>query len=340
MASPGRAADRDQRTDSRLKSLWGVAVLPLLFGGLQLGAFGLALAEPRQQAVIPSPGGTPGVGWAVVAVSGPVVYRVSRSGGWRSLSRAQVLRPGFEVITGYKGFAKLVRAYDQVTIQDNAHLIFPVSAGRRSETRIFQIIGSAFFEVTKRLDWDFEVKTPFLAAVVKGTSFGVSVDKSGASVSVEGGLVGVSAAEGDDSADVAPGQTASVSAGAAGVSVGATAGPAPAAAAAAAAAAAVPSGDVAAADGAQNGSGNGSGAGGDEGGATDGNEGGNGGGSAANDGAGSAGAGGSGSSDGSSGAGSSGGGSSGGGGSGGGGSGGGSGGGGDDGDDGGDDGDD
>ena len=330
MASPGRAADRDQRTDSRLKGLGGVAVLLLLFGGLQLGAFGLALAEPRQQAVIPSPGGASGVGWAVVAVSGPVVYRVSRSGGWRSLSRAQVLRPGFEVITGYKGFAKLVRAYDQVTIQDNSHLIFPVSAGRHSETRIFQIIGSAFFEVTKRLNWDFEVKTPFLAAVVKGTSFGVSVDKSGASVSVEGGLVGVSAAEGDDSADVAPGQTASVSAGAAGVSVGATAGPAPAAsAAAAAAAAAAPSGDVAAADSAQNGSGNGpgngSGAGGDEGGETDGNEGGNGGGSAANDGAGSAGAGGSGSSDGSSGGGS---------------SGGGSGGGGDDGDDGGDDGDD
>ena len=51
--------------------------------------------------------------------------------------------------------------------------------------------GSLVIDVDKRAHPHFSVETPFLAAVVKGTKFGVNVGANSASVEVERGLVEV-----------------------------------------------------------------------------------------------------------------------------------------------------
>ena len=226
MAAPGVGATAVPRSGPRgaTRGVRSAAAASLALASflVVIGLCRLVWADPSHPVALTGRDPLPAAGWAVVAVSGPVVYRATGTEDWHALQRAQVLAPGFEVVTGAGGFAKLVRALDQVTIDQNTHLIFPAEARSGSGTRIFQLLGMAFFEVTKRMGWDFEVKTPFLAAVVKGTSFGVSVDRGGASVAVEGGLVGVSSAATGESANVGPGLTASVSATAGGVSVSAS----------------------------------------------------------------------------------------------------------------------
>lgn len=242
MAAPGMALPRTPLAGFRTGTApLGLRFLLIVFLLAHFGFARTLWAEPLQQVVLPPAGQATEAGWAVVALSGPVVYRGGARRDWQTLSRSQILRPDFEVITGAGGFAKLVRAQDQITIGENAHLVFPASDPLKAKTSIFQLLGSAFFEVTKRRRWSFEVRTPFLAAVVKGTSFQVSVARTGAGVEVRSGLVGVSA-EGGGSVDVTPGRTASVAAGRNDLAVGPTTsaplGPKAAKAAAAAAAAA------------------------------------------------------------------------------------------------------
>lgn len=229
MAAPGMALPRTPLAGrSAVPARLGLRLLLFVILLAPVGFARIVWAEPQQQVVLPPAAEAEAAGWAVVALSGPVVFRTGDRREWRTLSRSQILTPDFEVITGAGGFVKLVRAHDQVAIEENAHLVFPASDPLKEETSIFQLIGSAFFEVTKRQRWNFEVKTPFLAAVVKGTSFEVSVARSGADVEVVTGLVGVST-DGGGGKDVSPGQTASVAAGSRDLAVGPTSsGPAPA----------------------------------------------------------------------------------------------------------------
>jgi len=87
-------------------------------------------------------------------------------------------------------------------------------------TRIFQRFGTLMFQVDKRMVKHFQVDTPFLHAVVKGTTFTVSVDAGGAAVHVTEGLVEVTApltdgfgTVGNQTLLVARGYTASISGG-------------------------------------------------------------------------------------------------------------------------------
>ena len=238
MATPSMGLPRTPLAGLRtVQAPNGLRRLLVLLVLVSLGFARTLSAEPLQQVLLPPADEAAESGWAVVALSGPVVYRTGVRQDWRTLSRSQILRPAFEVITGAGGFAKLVKAHDQVTIEENTHLVFPASDPLDTKTSIFQLLGSAYFEVIKRQRWNFEVKTPFLAAVVKGTSFRVSVARSGADVEVESGTVGVSA-EGGGSVDVTPGRTASVAAGLKDLAVAPTSSPTPVSRAAAAAAAA------------------------------------------------------------------------------------------------------
>src|SRR5262249_42734928 len=58
----------------------------------------------------------------------------------------------------------------------------------------------------------FEVDTPYIVAIVKGTKFTTTVSDAGASVKVSEGVVGVSATSGGASIDLNAGGSASVSA--------------------------------------------------------------------------------------------------------------------------------
>ena len=90
-----------------------------------------------------------------------------------------------------------------------------VSAGETEQkdglsTTILQQAGSILLEVEKRAVKHFEVETPYLAAVVKGTQFRVSVNKDDSSVDVLRGEVEVAGFKSGQYTTVRPGQAARV----------------------------------------------------------------------------------------------------------------------------------
>lgn len=153
--------------------------------------------------------------WIVTKMSGTV--ELSTNGAQQiALSQGGKLVAGGRIVTGKNGRVRLVRGQERMFVGPDSVVMLPVEPESDGTTTILQQIGSVLFEVEKKNVQHFTVETPFLAAVVKGTRFTVSVDELGANVGVERGLVAVTDNASGEQADIAPGQTASVSAGSAG----------------------------------------------------------------------------------------------------------------------------
>ena len=98
-----------------------------------------------------------------------------------------LLPPGAIVTTGSNGRAILSREGQQIVLQPNSRIeLTPDDGGK---TSLQQTIGTGLFKVDRRKQAHFEVNTPFLAAVVKGTQFSITVTPDEAEVSVIEGLV-------------------------------------------------------------------------------------------------------------------------------------------------------
>src|SRR5690606_611688 len=95
-------------------------------------------------------------------------------------------------------------------IAPNSRMSLPSDGGDGLGVRILQQLGTLLFKVERQETPYFEVETPFLAAIVKGTTFTVRVDALGAAVHVVEGAVQVEAHGSNSSALVRPGQTARV----------------------------------------------------------------------------------------------------------------------------------
>ena len=67
----------------------------------------------------------------------------------------------------------------------------PADAAKGAVTQLVEEAGNVVFMIKKMAMPHFAVQTPYLAAVVKGTTFSVSVDDKGASVHVLEGAVDV-----------------------------------------------------------------------------------------------------------------------------------------------------
>lgn len=96
---------------------------------------------------------------------------------------------GAIVQTGRNGRAVIRRGEEQIVIHAMSRLVLTESGS--DITRITQSMGSAWFKIGKRQAPHFEVDTPYLAAVVKGTSFLVTVSNDKADVQVSEGAVEV-----------------------------------------------------------------------------------------------------------------------------------------------------
>ena len=70
----------------------------------------------------------------------------------------------------------LVRGEETILISPNSVIGVPAEKKDGMSTTIVQQAGSILLEVEKRNVKHFEVETPYLAAVVKGTQFSVTVD--------------------------------------------------------------------------------------------------------------------------------------------------------------------
>src|SRR5258708_11477038 len=147
--------------------------------------------------------------WTVSKSSGEVW--LSSSGAQpASLTPEETLKPGDTVRTGRTGRVLLQRGAETMLISPNSVVGLPTEKKDGLATTILQQAGSILLEVEKRNVKHFEVETPYLAAVVKGTQFRVTVSAGDTSVDVIRGQV-----EGADFrsglvARVMPGQVATV----------------------------------------------------------------------------------------------------------------------------------
>jgi hypothetical protein len=127
-----------------------------------------------------------------------------------SLSHSRILKPGDSMHTGQNGRALLVHGQEYILISPNSAIEIPRETKQGLMTTIIQTAGSIVLEVEKRNVKHFEVETPLLAALVKGTKFRITIEKNSSYVDVLRGEVEVSDFRSGQYALVEPGQTAKV----------------------------------------------------------------------------------------------------------------------------------
>ena len=157
------------------------------------------------------------------AIAEDAVWHISKSSGdvWVTSSGAKpasltddtILQPGDNIRTGQNGRVLLLRGEETILVSPNSVMGIPTKETEGLSTTIIQQAGSILLNVEKRNVKHFEVETPYLAAVVKGTQFRVSVNKYDSSVDVLRGEVEVAGFKSGQHAKVLPGQAAKVSMG-------------------------------------------------------------------------------------------------------------------------------
>ncbi len=159
-------------------------------------------------AVAAAPTATAGDGWRVVDTAGGV-----RFGGTGmmpvALTRDQELPGDAWIETSANGRVVLAREQETIVVEPNSRVMLPTEKVN-GNTQILQTLGSALYKIGKQKKPHFQVDTPYMAAVVKGTAFVVKVEDDEASVEVTEGLVEVSTPGDTDMEFVRPGFTAVV----------------------------------------------------------------------------------------------------------------------------------
>ncbi len=149
--------------------------------------------------------------WRVTEVSGDV--RITQDGQQRAATRGALLSSGSTIATAANGRAVIARGQEYVVVSPASRLRLPEAAEQRGG--IVQMLtdwGTALFRIERRATPHFGVQTPYLAAVVKGTVFTVTIGEAGGSVQVTEGVVEVSTIDGGAAELIRPGMIVSVSA--------------------------------------------------------------------------------------------------------------------------------
>lgn len=161
----------------------------------------LALADPGSLSINE---------WTVQSSSGDVFAATIGPDNWRTIKPGQTLTAPFSVRTAVTGQAILIRGDDTLLVAPKS--VIEVRAARHSDagliTRILQTIGSLVYQVEKRPRQRFEVETPYLVSVVKGTTFTISVTEHETLVSLEEGSLEVLSNDGTHRGLMKPGEMA------------------------------------------------------------------------------------------------------------------------------------
>ena len=116
-----------------------------------------------------------GDSWIVGKSSGEV-WLTSTAAQQASLRQEDLVKPGDTIRTGRNGRVLLMRGEETILVSPNSVIGVPAEKKEGLSTTIVQQAGSILLEVEKRNVQHFEVETPYLAAVVKGTQFRVTID--------------------------------------------------------------------------------------------------------------------------------------------------------------------
>src|ERR1700761_1607274 len=145
--------------------------------------------------------------WSVSKSSGEV-WITATGAAPASLTPQVTLNAGDTVRTGPNGRVLLMRGEETILISPNSVIGLPTESKDGLATTILQQAGSILLDVEKRNVKHFEVETPYLAAVVKGTHFSVTVNATNTRVDVQRGQVEVADFKSGQIAQVLPGQAA------------------------------------------------------------------------------------------------------------------------------------
>lgn len=135
--------------------------------------------------------------WKITALSGAVRFQTADEHGtqtWQPAAVGESLRSPFVVETGINGHAVLGDGNDEMTVNENSRVEISVDRKNRL-TKALQSIGNLLYQVLPGKMRRFEVHTPYLVSVVKGTTFTIQVTEAYATVSLLEGLVDVFATD-------------------------------------------------------------------------------------------------------------------------------------------------
>ncbi|MBB4067188.1 FecR domain-containing protein [Gellertiella hungarica] len=147
--------------------------------------------------------------WVVAKVSQPSSYTEDRK-TWFPLKPGMTVKNQSWISTGPRGRVVLQRAKDRVTFQPNTLAGVYERPGFAVHTDFAQQAGTIRLEIDPKVKPHLAVQTPYLAAVVKGTVFSVTVSGKGATVGVDRGRVEVTDALSGERTGVRAGQKAAV----------------------------------------------------------------------------------------------------------------------------------
>ena len=151
--------------------------------------------------------------WVVAEIAGDVAVR-SGDTAWRRVGRGQQLVPGTTLKTGANGRATITRNGDVIEVSPISVVALPIGKGGEASPGVVQSLGTLLYKILTREQKQakFSVKTPYLAAVIKGTTFTVTVNDQGSALHVTEGIVQVTSPFTGETALIRPGQTGMVSA--------------------------------------------------------------------------------------------------------------------------------
>lgn len=126
--------------------------------------------------------------WTIVRMSGDV--RIFHNNvTWVALTANRELKPGDAIWTGHNGRVMLSYEEGQVILKPRSMVKIPAQRLPGQNTVLFQSMGSLDADIEKRDKSHFSIHTPYLAAVVKGTKFSVTVDEKLSLLQVTEGIV-------------------------------------------------------------------------------------------------------------------------------------------------------
>ena len=150
------------------------------------------------------------VAWRVLTLAGHAQARLDDA-PFHALALGDTLPPGTEIVTDAGSKMTIAHGKDRLMVAPATRLQIARRTPGSVWDRLLQSFGSVIYDVEPRKDRTFGVDSPYLAAVVKGTRFEVTVHKDLASVHVERGKVEVASSDGVAKILLQAGQTAGAS---------------------------------------------------------------------------------------------------------------------------------
>ncbi|MEW4459815.1 FecR family protein [Roseibium algicola] len=142
----------------------------------------------------------------ITRISG-TVYLVAPGIQAHRARKGMALHKGHTIATRKGARAVLQRGNDSITVGPNTEFALSQYRSNDSQTTLLQRKGTIDVDVETRGRPFFRVETPYLAAVVKGTRFSVTVTGNESQVSVQRGVVGVQDLASGQQSDLRAGQS-------------------------------------------------------------------------------------------------------------------------------------